>query len=314
MAHGLPELKPAGEASWDALCLGLNALDRLLLVRGFPVRGKKARVLRQVVCGGGQAATAACCLARLGHRAAYAGVAGDDEAGRQAAPRLAAFGVDARGLVVKPGASSQEAHILVEADGGERTILWHRDEACALQPEDLDPELIAGCRVLHLDGHFGPASLAAASIAARHGAIVSMDAERVRPETAELLALCHLVVGDADFPQAFTGIADPDRALAALSLAGPAWVGRTLGPAGAEMYAGGRLHRQPGFAVTAVDTTGAGDVFHAGLVHAVLLGQGPQEALATACAAAAMSVTAMGGRNALPTRPELETFLASGAS
>ncbi|MBI5523737.1 MAG: sugar kinase [Desulfarculus sp.] len=296
---------------WDALCLGLNAIDHLCLIPERPTWGGKLRMTRLATMGGGQAATAACSLARLGHRVAYAGVAGDDQAGQKAAPWLRELGVDPCGLVVKPGTLSQQAFIMVEEQGGERTIVWTRDEACHLEPADLDPALLAACRVLHLDGHFWRASIQAAQLARAAGAVVSLDAERVFAGTAELVGLCHVVVGCQDFAQRLLGVEDPRKALEGLATLGPAWVGRTLGAQGAELLAEGRYHRHPGFVVPAVDTTGAGDVFHAGLVHALLLGQGPREALATANAAAAMSVTGLGGRSALPSLPELEDFLAT---
>jgi sugar/nucleoside kinase (ribokinase family) len=289
---------------FDVLCLGLNSLDRLCLVPGWPVRGGKLRMAEMAVSGGGQAATAACALVRLGHRVAYAGVCGDDEAGHQAGPMLAAFGVEPVGLKVKPGARSQQALILVEQGEAERTIIWYRDEACSLDPGDLDPGLIASCRVLHLDGHFPEASLAAARLAREAGAVVSLDGERIHPQTPELVSLCQVVVGCEDYAQRLTGEDDPRRALERLAEMGPLWAGRTLGPAGAEMLAQGRWRAQPGFAVAAVDSTGAGDVFHAGLIHALLRGQGPGPALATACAAAALSVTGLGGRSALPSREQ----------
>jgi sugar/nucleoside kinase (ribokinase family) len=299
---------------FDVLCLGLNSLDRLCLVPGWPTRGGKLRMAELAASGGGQAATAACALARLGHRAAYAGVCGDDEAGRQAGPLLAGFGVEPTGLVVKPGTRSQQALILVEQGDAERTIIWYRDESCHLGPGDLDPGLIASCRVLHLDGHFPEASLLAARLAREAGAVVSLDGERVHPQTPELVSLCHVVVGCEDYAQRLTGQGDPHRALTLLAEMGPLWAGRTLGARGAQMLAGGLWHEQPGFAVAAVDTTGAGDVFHAGLIHALLLGQGPGPALATACAAAALSVTGLGGRSALPTREETARLAAASAA
>ena len=95
---------------------------------------------------------------------------------------------------------------------------------------------------------------------------------------------------------------------------GPLWAGRTMGEKGAQMLAEGKFFAHPGFAVEAIDTTGAGDVFHAGMAHAILEGQGPSQALATACALAAISVTALGGRTALPGRAGLEALLREHAS
>ncbi len=297
---------------FDVLCLGLNSLDHLCLVPGWPERGGKLRTERMEVGGGGQAATAACALARLGHRVAYAGVRGDDAAGWEAEPALRSWGVDPAGLVIKPGTRSQQAFIMVERDGGERTIIWYRDEACRFEPADLDPALVASSQVLHLDGHFQEASLEAARLARRAGLVVSLDGERVHPGSEELVSLCHLVLGCEDYPQRLTGEQDPERALKRLAGLGPLWAGRTLGARGAEMLAGGELHRQAGFTVEALDTTGAGDVFHAGLLHGLLLGQGPAPALATACAAAALSVTGLGGRSALPDRGQVARLAGRG--
>lgn len=296
---------------WDVLCLGLNSTDHLCLIPQRPQWGHKLRMTRLATMGGGQAATAACCLARLGRRVAYAGVCGDDEPGRRAGDWLRQFGVEPAGLVCKPGVGSQVAFIMVEEEGGERTIVWTRDEACQLAPGDLDPALVRGCRVLHLDGHFWEVSIAAARLARQAGALVTMDGERIAPATRQLVGLCQVVVGCHDFAQRLTGQDDPARALREMAALGPAWVGRTLGPQGAELLVGGKLYRHPGYPVRAVDTTGAGDVFHAALVHALLLGQGPGPALDTACAVAAMSVTGLGGRSALPDSQELAAFLAS---
>lgn len=309
MDEPLP-LPPNEGRRYDAVCLGLNAFDHLCLVERYPIRGGKLRMSRMTTNGGGQSATAACCLSRLGWRVAYVGVHGDDEAGQKTEPWLKEFGVDPAGLIRKPGTGSQQAFIMVEEQSAERTIVWHRDDACSLEPEDVDPELIKAGRVLHLDGHFLEPSLEAARIARQNGMLVSLDGERVYEGTRELVSLCHVVMGSHRFAQRLTEIEDPHRSLEALADLGPLWAGRTLGADGADMLADGEYIKQPGFKVKAVDTTGAGDVFHAGMVHAMLMQQGPKEALATACAVAAMSVTDLGGRSALPSKNELESFLA----
>ncbi len=301
---------PAQGRRYDAICLGLNAFDHLCLVDRFPSRGGKLRMSRIITSGGGQSATAACCLARLGWRVAYAGVHGDDQAGQMTEPWLRDFDVEPAGLVCKPGTGSQQAFIMVEEKSAERTIVWHRDDACRLEPEDVDPELIKTGRVLHLDGHFLEPSLKAARIARKHGLLISLDGERVYEGTRELVSLCHVVIGSKRFAQRLTGIEESRKALEALAALGPVWAGRTLGSEGVEMLVAGQYIKQFGFNVEAVDTTGAGDVFHAGMVHAMLMNQDPGQALGTACAVAAMSVTELGGRSALPTMSELESFLA----
>ena len=140
--------------------------------------------MRQMInSGGGQAATAACALARLGHRVSYAGAVGDDDTGSLALPRLVtSLGSTTGGSGGQaPGAArSQEAFILVRRAGGERTIVWTRDEACCLEPRDLDREprsLPAGCCIWTATS-FELASLEAARVARASGAVVTLDAEK----------------------------------------------------------------------------------------------------------------------------------------
>jgi sulfofructose kinase len=304
---GLKTLLP--DRPFGAVCLGFATCDYLCLVPEFPPRGQKTYISRMVIDGGGQAATAACLLSRLGHKTAYVGVCGDDEAGSKIKPWFDEYGVDSSGLVLRPGQSSLQSFIMVEEGSAERTIVCHHGSSRKLRPQDLNPELIAQARVLHLDGHFIQASLEAARMAKRHGVLISMDGERIFPETKELVSMCDVVVGCHDFAQRLTGKTDPQDALRALADLGPAWTGRTMGAEGAEMLAAGRLYRQPAFQVQALDTTGAGDVFHGGLVHAILLGLEPQRALATASALAAVSVTGLGGRSTLPDREGLRAFM-----
>lgn len=305
--NGLKPLPP--DRPYAAVCLGLMACDYLCLVPEFPIRGEKTYISRISIGGGGQSATAACVLGRLGHRVAFAGVCGDDEPGLKAGPWFEEYGVEPAGLHLRPGETSLQSFIMVEEGSAERTIVCHHGSNSQLRPEDLDAELIASAQVLHLDGHYMEASLEAARIAKQHGVLVSLDGERVYPETPELVSLCDVVVGCEDYAQRLTGRDDPARALAELAAMGPAWAGRTMGEGGSELLAGGKLYRQPAYKVEALDTTGAGDVFHGGMVHAILMGQTAQDALATASALAAISVTGLGGRSALPDRAGLEAFM-----
>ena len=242
---GLKKLMP--DRPFGAVCLGFATCDYLCLVPGFPPRGQKTYISRMVIDGGGQAATAACLLSRLGHKTAFVGVCGDDEAGLKIKPWFDEYGVDSSGLVLRPGESSLQSFIMVEEGGGERTIICHHGSCPKLTPQELDPEMIAKAQVLHLDGHFIQASLEAARMAKRHGVLISMDGERIFPETKELVSLCDVVVGCHDFAQRLTGKTDPQDALRALAALGPAWAGRTMGAEGAELLAAGRLYRQPPF-------------------------------------------------------------------
>ena len=83
----------------------------------------------------------------------------------------------------------------------------------------------------------------------------------------------------------------------------------TLGARGAAMLAGDRFIRQPAFPVDVIDTTGAGDVFRAGFIYAVLRGDTPEGMLRFGCAAAAVSCTRRGAIASVPTLAEVNALL-----
>jgi sugar/nucleoside kinase (ribokinase family) len=82
-----------------------------------------------------------------------------------------------------------------------------------------------------------------------------------------------------------------------------------LGEKGAVMGQSGEFYTCPGFKVNAVDTTGAGDAFDAGFIHALLDKASPDRCLAVACACGALSTREPGALHALPSAEELESRL-----
>jgi len=111
-------------------------------------------------------------------------------------------------------------------------------------------------------------------------------------------------------PSALTGIHDPVDALRALRRENDGILCVTLGIAGAVALDGDRLLRMPAFAVEAVDTTGAGDVFRGAFIYAYLEGWTLEAALRFANAAAAVSCTRLGAIASVPSKAEAERFLA----
>jgi sulfofructose kinase len=86
----------------------------------------------------------------------------------------------------------------------------------------------------------------------------------------------------------------------------------TLGDRGVVAASGADVIEVPGFAIEAVDTTGAGDVFHGAFAWALLEGGSAADILEAACAAAAMNCRALGAQGGIPGRTELEAFLQAG--
>ncbi|MGE5248534.1 MAG: carbohydrate kinase family protein, partial [Verrucomicrobiota bacterium] len=284
---------------FDVVGVGLNAVDYLVGLPRFPVPGEKLRMSSFAREGGGQVATALVALSRWGLRCKYVGNVGDDEHGRLSTLLLALEGVDLAHVRAIPGASSQFAVILVEEGTGERTILWDRDPRIRVTPDDLPLDDIRRARALLLDGHDVPSAIAAARAARAAGVPVVLDAEKVQEGTAELLSLCDHIVAAGHFPGLLLpGTPAEDGAREILRRYAPRPSTVTLGDRGAF---GCDVHeeiRAPSIRVEAVDTTGAGDIFHAGFLYALLGGLSFREILAFANAAAGLSCRGMGGRSA----------------
>ncbi len=293
------------------LVVGYSAFDVTVRLARLPAPDSKLEVPPILLGGGGPGATAAVALARLGADVRLLTALTDDEGGRTQRRELEAAGVDIGPSPVLPGAACARAVILVDPADGRRTILWSRGDLPHLpEPADADA-LLADRDLLLIDGHEPAAAAATARVARRRGLPVVMDAGTVREGSRTLVPLCTDVVAATGFAPAYTSRGEPAAALRALQAEGPARAASTFGPGGMLGLEDGRLVAVPAWAVEAVDTTGAGDAFHAGYAFALGRGAGFAEALRWGAAVAALKCRDWGGRRGLPTLREAEDFLAS---
>jgi sugar/nucleoside kinase (ribokinase family) len=303
---------PAGDRPFDAVGIGLNATDTVVVVPRFPDFNAKVEIASHRMTFGGQAASAMVGLARLGLRARYVGRIGRDRIGEMQAASIAGEGVDCSELRAVEGAETQIAIILVEEGSGERTIMWHRDPKLTIAPDEIAREVVCSGRVLHLDGHSVDAEARAATYAREAGIPVTIDVDKDYGG-ASLYPLVDYLITSEEFPARVTAIAEPRAALAALrDRFGCPFVAMTRGRAGALALCEGRYVESPAFEVAARDTTGAGDAFRAGFIYGLLEHQSVEETLRLANAVAALNCTEIGARGGLPTRDALERFLGRG--
>ncbi len=294
--------------------LGQCSLDFLGTVEAYPAVNDKAQLLETLIQGGGPVATALVTLARLGVATAFLGRVGDDDHGVRIRRELAGEGVDCRGLLTAPGASSQYAFIAVERKSGHRNIFWTRGTARQLAAAEVDARLIRCCRVLHLDGLQAEASIEAAMIARRAGVTTVLDGGTLRERSIELLPwIDHLVVSER-FAREFVRSPFAADALEPLLQYGAEAVTVTCGEGGSHtlMQTGERFCR-PAFKVDVVDTTGCGDVFHGGYIYGLLQGWPLQRVVTFAAACAALKTRRLGGRTAIASLGEVEKFMARNA-
>lgn len=296
----------------DVVGVGLNATDTLICLPHFPAFDSKVEFLSAEVLPGGQVASAMVACAEWGLRARYIGKVGDDSAAQMQFAELVRAGVEAR-LISVPQCASQSAFILVDEKSGERTILWRRDPRLALRPDELQREWIVSARALHVDGHDTAAAAQAALWAREAGIPVTADVDNLYPGMEDLLANVDYLMASRDFPAKLTGDADLQKSLPTIQQRfGNRLVGVTLGRVGALAWDGSRFLPCPGYAVNAVDTTGAGDIFHGAFVYGLLQDWPMERVLEFSCAAAALNCTALGARGGIKPVEEIERLMREG--
>jgi ribokinase len=183
---------------------------------------------------------------------------------------------------------------------GRRTIFWQRPTGPPPGPEDLDFDLIRRAKVFHTDGLFTAATLAAAKAAREAGVQVVVDAGSLREGMLDLARLSDYFIASSTFARSLVGKDDPAAACREIAALCPGLVGVTLGKEGYVALNQGRLIRRPAYPVAAVDTTGCGDVFHAGFIYGVLKGWTTDQSLDWGAWAASRVSLKLGGRVGIP--------------
>jgi len=301
----LPTGKP-----FDVVGMGLNSVDFLSLVSEFPTLNSKMEILRFSKQGGGQVATAMVALSRWGVKTKYIGKVGADELGEFSLQSIRQEGVDASSVITEPHATNQFATIIVDGASGERTILWSRDERLMYREGELRKEEICSGKFLHLDGHDIRAAIQCAEWAKEEGIPTIVDLDKVEPLTPELIKNIDFIITSSRFPTLFTGNSDQKKAFLELQNHTHGFLCTTLGNLGAVALVNGEFLHAEGFKVKAVDTTGSGDVFHAGFIYGLLQNWEVKEILKFANAVAALKCRELGGRKGIPTLEETQDFLA----
>lgn len=298
---------------WDVVGIGANSVDYVYRLPAVPRADSptaKLRISSHAVSCGGQMATALAACAALGLRSAYVGAVGSDDNGRRVQQELRGRGIDLSHLVTRE-AANQFAVITVDERTGERIVLWDRDDRLLLRPDEVPAELIASARLIHVDDVDEEAAIRAATLARAAGVPATSDLDRVTDRTTELVAAVSIPIFAEHVLPAITGEADYQRALYKLRETHAGILCVTLGPRGSMLLVGDEFCYEPGFEVDAVDTTGAGDVFRAGFIYALLNGESPHDILRFGNAAAALSCTHAGALDSVPTLAEVDRLLIS---
>ncbi len=294
--------------------VGFNSIDHVFVVDQAAASGGKARVREYFQQAGGQVPTAMAALQKWGMKTSYAGPIAGDAGGEEQRRSLRSFGVDVSDCWPVADARTQTAFIGIDAASGERTILWHRDDSLRMGVGDVAHLRFDGVRAVLLDGDGIEAALDVAQRARAAGTLVVIDVDEPAKGMDTLLGLTDIAIVSGDLPMQMTGAGDVRTGLLRMRELGPSVAIATAGAGGAVAACDeGALHAEA-FAVDAVDTTSAGDLYHAGFIFAVLDGEPTDRAMRFASAAAALVCTRLGGRAAIPELSAIRELLSSAAA
>lgn len=289
--------------------IGQCSLDYLALVDSYPRPDTKKEVIEWYEQSGGPVATALVALSRLGIQCRFFGITGDDDAEKKIRDSLAAENIDTQGLVRRTAEISQLAFIVIDRGTAGRTIFWQRPSGEPLKPEELDDDFLDDSSFLLLDGLMSGVSIYAAAKARERKIPVMLDAGRARPGMLEIARLSDYLVTSEEFAMDLGWSLTQKALQEEKEKLGVKVLTVTQGNLGSITVADNRSFHIPAFHVNALDTTGAGDVFHGGYIYGVLQGWDLRDTVTFASAVSAMKCRKIGGRAGIPTFNEVRQFL-----
>ncbi len=300
--------------------VGSTNTDMTVRVPAIPAPGETVLGHSFRVTGGGKGANQAVAAARAGGTVVFVTAVGTDAFGDAALDTLRREGIDIRFARRVSSAASGVALIFVD-DRGENSIAVAPGANAALIPEDVEPlaSVVEPDAVVLLQLEIPIAVVeAAVRITAARNARVVLNPAPAQPLPKELLASVAMITpNEREAAQLTGGGVEEDggveRAAAELHRRGVRDVLITLGARGVLVSSEGSMELVPPFAVRAVDTTAAGDVFNGALAAALVEGRPLRAAVRFANAAAALSVTRAGAQTSAPLRTEIDSLLADGA-
>jgi ribokinase len=292
--------------------VGSINMDLVTLAPRFPAPGETILGERFLTVHGGKGANQAVAAARLGAEVTLVGAGGDDAFGEQLREGLARENVRLEHVTSIANSSSGTASITV-AEGDNHIVVVPGANA-RVTPAQIEraQSAFASADAILVQMEIPLESVEATlRLGQRVGKPVILNPAPAQPLPLEWLKLARYLTPNQHELAILLG-ADAHEDFHSLMHRSPSPLVLTRGGDGAwfREEEGDPVH-QSGFKVDVVDTTGAGDTFNAAL--AVFLHEGLAIAVRKACAAAALSVTRLGAQGGMPTRGELDAFLATQA-
>lgn len=289
------------------LCIGHAVYDITIPVDKFPVENSKNRVGMKVECGGGPASNAAYLLGKWYMDVYFAGVVGNDEYGKRIKNELESVNVNTKYLQFSDGDDTTSSFIIANQETGSRTVLTYRDSDITMKPIELDFEP----DVILMDGQ--EYEISKEILNKYPNAISIIDAGRPKPEIIELSKMVKYLVCSKEFAETITNIKiDYENQQTLIDLYQKMkeifnnTIVVTLEAKGCLYEYENNIKIMPSIKVKAIDSTGAGDIFHGAFTYGIAKNMPFEKILKLSNVTAGLSVTRIGGRNSIFSLEEIK--------
>ena len=289
------------------ICVGQSAYDITLPLDHYPIENKKVRLESKVECGGGSSSNCAYLLSKWGMETYFAGVIGNDFYGEQIKKEYDSVGVNTKYLQISNEFKTTSSYIIANTSTGTRTILTSRDKNIKMSPVNIEDEF----DYILFDGYEKDFSMEI--IKKNPKAITILDAGSVKEATVELANIVDYVVCSHDFAEDFSGVKidynDFSSIVESYQELKKKFRGNviiTLESLGCFTCINGLYKIIPSIKVKAIDSTGAGDIFHGAFVYSLANNFDMEKAMMFSNITGALSVEKIGSRLSIPSLQEVE--------
>lgn len=286
---------------------GIAVWDIVFHMDEVPSEPGKYRAFRRFEGGGGVAANAAVAVALLGGRSVFHTVLANDVVGEQIVADLQSYGVETDVRYVKRAESPLSA-VWIDRTG-ERLIVNHASPGLFDTKDLIESDWVAGADAVLTDVRWPTGAADLLRAARRAGIPAILDCDHDPSDRMGLLDAADHIIFAWPTLRDLTERDDPVDALRRITHRTDAWVAVTDGSRGMWWLDDHGPHHLDAFEVDAVETLGAGDVFHGAFAVGLAEGMSRRDAMEFAAAAAAIKVTRPGGREGIPERHEVDRFL-----
>lgn len=289
-----------------AICVGHSTYDITFPVNGYPEENLKYRIDNSVECGGGPASNGAYLLSKWGITTSIVSAVGNDYYGEKIKEEFENIGADTTYLELRDDIDTSASFILANLENGNRTIFTSKRKHI----RKLDCDVNIKGDIILIDGEHP--ETAEEVLNNNKDAISVLDAGRVNDDTKKLGRMVNYVVCSHDFAEEFTGIKIDYNNMETLKIIYNKLkeyydtnIVITLERKGSFTIIDNEYKIIPSINVKAIDSTGAGDIFHGAFIYFLSQGYDLKDVIRYASITGALSTTRIGSRLSIPTLKEV---------